>query len=265
VSEFLVLQHIECEDLGTIANAMSQRGIGYKYVRLFDGEPVPYDPGNYSGMIILGGPMNVYEEDKFPYLKDEDILIKKAVKNDMPVLGICLGGQLIAKATGAKVKKGTKKEIGWYDLKLTKDSRQDKVFNSLATGAKVSKGTKKEIGWYDLKLTKDSRQDKVFNSLPGTIKVFQWHGDTFDIPDGAVHLAGSELFSNQAYRVGSSIYGLQFHLEVTQEMINRWISEYEEELSTLDYINAGRIISDTPAYIDNLNRCAELFFDKFFE
>ena len=231
MSEFLVLQHIECEDLGTIANAMSQRGIGYKYVRLFDGEPVPYDPGNYSGMIILGGPMNVYEEDKFPYLKDEDILIKKAVKNDMPVLGICLGGQLIAKATGAKVKKGTKKEIGWYDLKLTKDSRQD----------------------------------KVFNSLPGTIKVFQWHGDTFDIPDGAVHLAGSELFSNQAYRVGSSIYGLQFHLEVTQEMINRWISEYEEELSTLDYINAGRIISDTPAYIDNLNRCAELFFDKFFE
>ena len=231
MSEFLVLQHIECEDLGTIANAMSQRGIGYKYVRLFDGEPVPSDPGNYSGMIILGGPMNVYEEDKFPYLKDEDILIKKAVKNDMPVLGICLGGQLIAKATGAKVKKGTKKEIGWYDLKLTKDSRQD----------------------------------KVFNSLPGTIKVFQWHGDTFDIPDGAVHLAGSELFSNQAYRVGSSIYGLQFHLEVTQEMINRWISEYEEELSTLDYINAGRIISDTPVYIDNLNRCAELFFDKFFE
>ena len=231
MSEFLVLQHIECEDLGTIANAMSQRGIGYKYVRLFDGEPVPSDPGNYSGMIILGGPMNVYEEDKFPYLKDEDILIKKAVKNDMPVLGICLGGQLIAKATGAKVKKGTKKEIGWYDLKLTKDSRQD----------------------------------KVFNSLPGTIKVFQWHGDTFDIPDGAVHLAGSGLFSNQAYRVGSSIYGLQFHLEVTQEMINRWISEYEEELSTLDYINAGRIISDTPVYIDNLNRCAELFFDKFFE
>jgi len=231
VSEFLVLQHIECEDLGTIANAMSQRGIGYKYVRLFDGEPVPSDPGNYSGMIILGGPMNVYEEDKFPYLKDEDILIKKAVKNDMPVLGICLGGQLIAKATGAK----------------------------------VSKGTKKEIGWYDLKLTKDSRQDKVFNSLPGTIKVFQWHGDTFDIPDGAVHLAGSELFSNQAYRVGSRIYGLQFHLEVTQKMITQWISEYKEELSTLDYINADRIIADTPAYIDNLNRCAELFFDKFFE
>ena len=231
LSEFLVLQHRECEDLGTIGPAMSKRGIGYRYVRLFDWEPVPKGLEQYSGLIILGGPMNVYEEDQYPYLKEEDILIKKAVRNDMPVLGICLGGQLIAKAAGARVHKGTKKEIGWYDLKLTKDSRQD----------------------------------KVFNSLPGTIKVFQWHGDTFDIPDGAVHLAGSELFSNQAYRVGSSIYGLQFHLEVTQEMINRWISEYEEELSTLDYINAGRIISDTPVYIDNLNRCAELFFDKFFE
>ncbi len=230
MSEFLVLQHIECEDLGTIANAMSQRGIGYKYVRLFDGEPVPSSPEKFSGMIILGGPMNVYEEDKFPYLKDEDILIKKAVKNDMPVLGICLGGQLIAKATGAKVRKGIKKEIGWYDLKLTKDSMHD----------------------------------KVFSPFPCTIKVFQWHGDTFDIPDGAIHLAGSELFPNQAYRVGSRIYGLQFHLEVTQKIIDRWISEYKEELSTLDYINADRIISDTPAYIDNLTRYAELFYEQFF-
>jgi len=231
VSEFLVLQHIECEDLGTIANAMSQRGIGYRYVRLFDGEPVPHDPGTFNGIIILGGPMNVYEEDKYPYLKDEDILIKKAVMNDMPVLGICLGGQLIAKAAGAQVHKGTKKEIGWYKLSLTEDSRQD----------------------------------RIFNALPQELSVFQWHGDTFDIPEGATRLAGSGLFPNQAYRIGSRVYGIQFHLEVTKEMINQWITEYREELSTLDYINACRIISDTPAYIDNLNLCAGIFFDKFFE
>lgn len=231
MSEFLVLQHIECEDLGTIADAMSKRGIGYKYVRLFDGERVPADTSRYTGIVILGGPMNVYEEDKYPYLKDEDILIKKAVRNDMPVLGICLGGQLIAKAAGARVHKGTKKEIGWYKLRLTEESRQD----------------------------------KVFNALPHELSVFQWHGDTFDIPEGATRLAGSELFPNQAYRIGSRIYGLQFHLEVTKEMINQWIAEYKEELSTLDYINAGRIISDTPSYIDNLNHCASLFYDKFFE
>ncbi|MCC6544744.1 MAG: type 1 glutamine amidotransferase [Nitrospirae bacterium] len=229
--EVIVLQHIECEDLGTIANAMSQRGIGCKYVRLFEGEPVPHDPGAFSGIIILGGPMNVYEEDKYPYLKDEDIFIKKAVMNDMPILGICLGAQLIAKAAGAR----------------------------------VSKGTKKEIGWYKLSLSGDSRRDTLFKTLPEELKVFQWHGDTFEIPRGAIRLAGSGLFPNQAYRIGSRIYGIQFHLEVTKEMINQWISEYREELSRVDYINVSEIISDTPAYIETLNLSAGIFFEKFFE
>ncbi|MCC6544212.1 MAG: type 1 glutamine amidotransferase [Nitrospirae bacterium] len=210
---------------------MSQRGIGYRYVRLFEGEPVPHDPGAFSGIIILGGPMNVYEEDKYPYLKDEDIFIKKAMMNDMPSLGICLGAQLIAKAAGAR----------------------------------VSKGTKKEIGWYTLSLTKDSSRDRVFNTLPDELNVFQWHGDTFEIPEGATRLAGSGLFPNQAYRIGSRIYGIQFHLEVTKEMINQWISEYRGELSRLDYINANEIVSRTPEYIDTLNVSAGIFFDKFFE
>src|SRR3972149_1606993 len=107
---------------------MSKRGIGYKYVRLFDGEPVPVETSRYTGIIILGGPMNVYEEDKYRYLKDEDILIKKAVRNDMPVLGICLGGQLIAKAAGARVHKGTKKEIGWHKFNRSHISMQAKGF-----------------------------------------------------------------------------------------------------------------------------------------
>jgi GMP synthase-like glutamine amidotransferase len=230
MSEFLVLQHIECEDLGTIGDAMSRRGIGYNYVRLFDGEPVPSSLYKYSGLIILGGPMNVYEEDKYPYLKDEDILIKKAINKDTPLLGICLGGQLIAKATGVKVRKGARKEIGWYKLNLTRHGMQDRAF-------------------------------KV---LPDELTVFQWHGDTFDIPAGAAHLAGSGLFPNQAYRVGNKVYGLQFHLEVTQEMIRRWISEYQEELSSIDYIDAKRIINEIPEYIDNLTRFANLFYERFF-
>lgn len=230
MSEFLVLQHIECEDLGTIGTAMSRRAIGHRYVRLFDGEPVPLDIEKYSGLIILGGPMNVYEEDKFPFLKYEDVLIKKAIHKNYPILGICLGGQLIAKATGARVKKGAKKEIGWYKLRLTKGGKEDTLFGSLTE----------------------------------ELTVFQWHGDTFDIPQGAVHLAGSELFPNQAYRVGEKIYGLQFHLEVTEDVINSWIAAYKDELSTLDYINADKIIKDTPEYINSLSRHAEVFYDKFF-
>ncbi|MBI5194404.1 MAG: gamma-glutamyl-gamma-aminobutyrate hydrolase family protein [Nitrospirae bacterium] len=230
MSEFLVLQHIECEDLGTIGPAMSVRGIGAKYIRLFDGEPVPQDIEQYSGLIILGGPMNVYEEDEYPYLKYEDVLIKKAIHKGSPVLGICLGGQLIAKATGAMVKKGAKKEIGWYKLNLTQGGKED----------------------------------KAFGRLPEEITVFQWHGDTFDIPQGAEHLAGSELFSNQAYRVGNNVYGLQFHLEVTEKTINKWIAEYQDELAALDYIDADQIIKDTSIYINNLSKYAEIFYDKFF-
>ena len=230
MSDFLVLQHIDCEDLGTIEQAMIHRGISYRYVRLFDGDPLPEDIKNYSGLIILGGPMNVYEEDVYPYLKDEDILIKEAVKRRIPVLGICLGGQLIAKATGAKVNKGAKKEIGWYDLLLT-------------PGGKA---------------------DKVFKNSPERLTVFQWHGDTFDIPSDATHLAGSVLFPNQAFRIGDNIYGLQFHLEVTQKMISRWINEYKDELSSLDYIDPEKIIKDTDKYIKTLSQHAELFYNRFF-
>jgi GMP synthase-like glutamine amidotransferase len=209
---------------------MSRRGIGYRYVRLFDGEPVPKDLERYSGLIILGGPMNVYEEDKYPYLRDEDLLIKRGIERGVPLLGICLGGQLIAKARNAKVKKGARKEIGWYGLTLTSAGRQD----------------------------------AGFRNFPQSLTVFQWHGDTFDIPEGASHIAGSELFPNQAYRIGDKVYGLQFHLEVTEKIIRQWISEYQEELSSVDYIDPNRIISDTEMYIDRLNHHAELFYDKFF-
>lgn len=230
MSEFLVLQHVECEDLGTIAAAMSSRGISYKYIRLFNDEPVPKDIDKHSGLIILGGPMNVYEEDKFPYLRDEDVLIKKAINMGRPVLGICLGSQLIAKAIGARVKKGGKKEIGWYKINLTK--------------------------W--------GKEDKAFCNLPEELMVFQWHGDTFDIPESGIHLAGSELFLNQAYRIGDNVYGLQFHLEVTENIINNWIAEYQVELSTLDNINPEQIVKDTSNYINNLSSYAKIFYDKFF-
>lgn len=230
LSEFLVLQHIECEDLGTIADAISRRGISYQYVRLFDGEPVPEDIERYSGLIILGGPMNVYEEDKYPYLKDEDKLIKKVINRGLPVLGICLGGQLIAKASNVIVRKGARKEIGWYELNLTSSGKKD----------------------------------TIFKNFPEKLTVFQWHGDTFDIPSDATHIASSELFPNQAFRIGNKVYGLQFHLEVTEKMIRQWIAEYQDELSSLNYRDPERIITDIPKYINTLSRYAEIFYDKFF-
>lgn len=226
---FLVFQHIRCEGLGTIESAFSRRGINYRYIRLFDGEAIPEGLDGYTGVIILGGPMNVYEEDEYPYLRDEDLLIKKAIENDMPVLGICLGAQLIAKATGARVYKGKKKEIGWYDMRLTEGGRND----------------------------------RIFKHFPEKMTVFQWHGDTFEIPPQADYLATSSLFPHQAFRIKNNIYALQFHLEVTEEMISRWVEEYEDELSSLDYIDPDEILRDTPVYINSLSNLAEKFFDNF--
>ncbi len=159
--KFLVLQHKACEPLGYFESALD-----YEYFRLYDGE-FPEGLQGYSGLIIMGGPMNVYEEEKYPFLKDEDLLIKEALKTGMPTLGICLGAQLIVKAAGAKVWKGREKEIGWYEVGLTKEGERDRIF-----------------GMFEDRFT-----------------VFHWHGDTFDLPEGAVLLARSGLY-NQAFRIG---------------------------------------------------------------
>jgi len=228
---FLVLQHIECEHLGTIGDYLHSQGIGYQYVKLYEGEAVPVERlDRYRGIIILGGPMNVYEEDKYPFLKEEDILLKMAIEKDMPVLGICLGAQLIAKATGAR----------------------------------VTKGQKKEIGWYEITITNGGRGDRIFKEFPDNPVVFQWHGDTFEIPRGAVWLASSRLFPHQAFRIKENIYGLQFHLEVTEDMIKEWIGEYREELSLLPYIDPEKILKDIPLHIESLKGLAMNFYNHFF-
>lgn len=231
MSHFLVLQHVDCEDLGTLGEALREKGISCKYLRLHAGEPVPKSLDNVDGLVILGGPMNVYEEDKYPWLKDEDLLIKLAIAQDLPTIGICLGAQLIAKAA-----KGL-----------------------------VTKGQKKEIGWYDLYLTEEAKDDPLFCDFPSDFKVFQWHGDTFNIPLGAVKLAGSQLFANQAFRLKRNIYALQFHLEVTKDIILNWAKEYEEEVTGLNQPNFyPRLEQDTNEYIYGLYEKAQRLYLNFF-
>lgn len=217
----LVLQHAESEHLGTF-------DIECEYVRLFSGALVPQNLSEYNALVILGGPMNVYEEDKYPYLKSEDLLIKEALKNGLPTLGICLGSQLIAKAGGAKVYGGQEKEIGWYNAGLTEEGRKD----------------------------------KIFSMFEDSFTVFQWHGDTFDLPEGAVLLAKNDLY-NQAFRLGNA-YALQFHIEVTERMISEWIEDYREELQSLKgTIDPEKIIEDTEKNISALNQCAEEFISRW--
>ena len=228
----LVIRHVPHEHLGTLSHTLKANDLNYKYINLYeDGNPnIQLD--DFSGLIILGGPMNAYETEKYPFLEIEDTLIKEAASRDMPILGICLGAQLIAKALGARVIKNREKEIGWYPLRITGDAGSDDLF-------------------------------KHFNSEE---TVFQWHGDTFELPDGAVHLAKSPLCLNQAFKYDSNIYALQFHLEVTPEMILEWlhVSENKEEIMSLrGKVDPETIKDQIFQHINDLNALAEKAFSGF--
>jgi GMP synthase (glutamine-hydrolysing) len=231
VVNVLVIKHVDIEGPGLIEDCLQQVKIPYQILSL---ESNPHLPrlDNLTHIVILGGPMNVYEEDRYPFLRDEDLFIKEAIQRGKVVLGICLGAQLIAKALGAKVFKAPAKEIGWYDVSLT------------------------GIG----------SNDPIFSNLPETFPVFQWHEDTFEIPHAGKLMATSASVPNQAFRYGENTYGLQFHLEVTQEMILEWMKTYEEEFKGLQppLFSKFKILADTETKIEAYTRRGMEFLKGFF-
>ncbi|HIA64772.1 TPA: type 1 glutamine amidotransferase [Candidatus Poribacteria bacterium] len=227
---FLVLQNVECEGLGSLADILTSHGYDYNIVRLAKGEKAPKTMGNYAGLIILGGPMNVYQTDQFPFLLDADRLIKQAGNEDKPLLGICLGSQLIAKALDTKVYSGEHKEIGWLPISLSNQAKTD----------------------------------PLFSHLPPKLTVFQWHGDTFNLPQSAIHLASSDLFQNQDFRLGQACYALQFHLEVTGGMVDTWLDEYQTELDSLKgIVDPHQIQQHANIEAEKLNRYSHAVFSNF--
>jgi len=185
----LIIQHAAVEGPGLLSTALEAAGLPLRGVRAWLGDPVPRRPEGVAGLVVLGGPMAVYEAAARPHLGDEIALVAEALAKGLPVLGICLGAQILAAAAGARVFQGPEKEIGWSPIRLTGEGRSDPVSGSLG--------------------------------LEPT--VFHWHGDTFDLPGGAVLLASSDLYEHQAFRLGPSAYGLQFHVEVTPRMIEGFV------------------------------------------
>lgn len=176
---------------------MLARGIAFDRVQIDEGQPLP-DWRDYDGIVAMGGPMSANDDDELPWLAGEKRAIGEAVRSGLPYWGVCLGAQLLAASLGARVYRGSAPELGIYD---------------------------------DLVLTKDAARDPVFAPLPSPLKTFQWHGETFELPDSATLLAGSSAYPNQAF-VWRRAYGLQFHFEVSASLAESWLQlpAYAQEL-----------------------------------
>jgi GMP synthase (glutamine-hydrolysing) len=193
----LVLQHIACEPPGVFEDVLRERDADLHRVELDEGEPLP-DWQEFDAIVAMGGPMAATDDVELPWLTDEKRMIGEAVRAGVPFWGVCLGVQLLAASLGAHVYRGQQPEVGLLPVTLTPEARAD----------------------------------PVFAALRDNLVTLHWHGDTFDLPTGAVRLAGSPAYPNQAFRVGRA-YGVQFHLEVSGEMAREW-SEVPEYVSSLE-------------------------------
>ena len=202
-SSFLVLQHIACEPPAAFEDELRSRGLDVTRVELDEGDPLP-DWRDFPAIVVMGGPMGAYDEADHPWLVDEKRALREAVEADVPVWGVCLGAQLLARAAGA-----------W-----------------------VGPAAAAEVGWFSVEVNDEGAADPVLRALPRRVDAFQWHYYTFELPDGAVELARSEAV-RQAYRLGERAWGIQFHAEVDRRMLDRWFREGASELpKPIDEIRA---------------------------
>lgn len=194
------LQHIEAETPGAILEWAGSNHHKVMGTKLYQQTNFP-SVSDFDWLFILGGPMGVYEEKKFPWLKDEKKFIEKAIKSGKTVVGICLGSQLIAEVLGAKVYQGLIKEIGWYPVTFTDDAQKSPLFSQF------------------------NRNETVFH----------WHNDTFDLPDGVRHLAGNQVYESQAFSYDDRVFGFQFHIEFTPGIIKKLMKMEPQELNSGPY------------------------------
>ncbi|MGH8122030.1 MAG: type 1 glutamine amidotransferase [Rudaea sp.] len=234
MSRILVFQHVAAEPLGTLDPLIRQRGHRVKFVN-FERDPAARPRiDRYRGLIVLGGPMNVEDRASRPHLQAEIEVIGEALAQGKPVLGICLGAQLLAHALGARIQRHRCSEIGWYDVATTDHGRNDPVLAPLGAA----------------------------------LAVFQWHSCTFEMPAGAEHLARTATCENQAFRHGANAYGFQFHLEVNKALIERWLDlpEYRDDLIAAGLgADADTIRADTFARIDAMQSVAHAVFNNFLD
>jgi GMP synthase-like glutamine amidotransferase len=215
--DWVVLQHVAYEGPGALTTAI---GPSVAVVRIDLGQDVPEPAAvaSMTGLVVMGGPMSVH--DDLPWLEAERALLRAATEAGLPVLGVCLGAQQLALALGADVKQGPQSEIG--------------------------------VG--EVHLTTEAIDDAVFGPAPTPLPCVHWHSDTFTLPDGAIRLAGNETYENQAFRVGPRAYGLQFHVEVTANLVGHWASHLPSDV----FIRASDVAHVSRAGVGLLSRFVAL-------
>jgi GMP synthase-like glutamine amidotransferase len=222
MTDILVLQNSKSERLSSLGRLLEEDGFRTKIV-FVKNENIPKQ--DFSASVILGAPESA--NDDLAYLKNEMNLIREYVKKDIPILGICLGSQLIAKAFGGKVYQGNKKEIGIY---------------------------------HDIEFDNQSKSG-LFSGIKSPATVFHWHGDTFELPQNALRLAHSKDYQNQALKIGSAV-GVQFHLEVDEETIRLWLKKSKSELNHA-CIDSDEIVKKIPESIEEIENNMKIFYHNF--
>lgn len=222
------LQHVPFEGLGSIETWGIRRRHALAATRLYRGERLP-PVEDVEILVVMGGPMNVYDEARYPWLAEEKRFIDRVIAAGRRVLGICLGAQLVADVLGSRVYPNAEKEIGWFPIEAT-------------VGASTN---------------------SLLATLPQRLEVFHWHGDTFDIPAGAVHIARSAGCAHQAYVYEERVVGLQFHLETTPASARLLIAHCGEEIVGGRYVQTSKLMLEDPRRFATINRVMHEMLDRF--
>jgi GMP synthase (glutamine-hydrolysing) len=222
----IAIRHIAFEDAGTLAPVLNHRGIALRYLEAGVDDLAPALDADV--LVVLGGPIGIYEIDRYPFIKNELATIEAALKKGVPIIGICLGCQALAAVLAARVYPGKQKELGWDEMSLTKEGKASPL-----------------------------------GAIDG-VRVLNWHGDTFDLPVGATRLASSEITPNQAFTYGPKVLALQFHVELPQRDMERWLIGHTLELAT-SKVDLGKRRADTARYAPAANAASARLFNDWLD
>jgi len=232
MKQAVAISHVAFEDMGSFAVVLEQAGYSLRYLEAGWDDLTSLDPLAPDLLVVLGGPIGAYEEELYPFIEAELNIIRQRLAARRPLLGICLGAQLMARAMGARVYAG---------------------------------GNGKEIGWSPLQLTEAGMHSPLRYLAAENTSVLHWHGDTFDLPEGAALLASTAQYPHQAFAIGNHALGLQFHPEVTACGLERWFIGHAAEFGTSAAISVPQLRSDTACHAGALQQQGQLFFMQWLE